>query len=87
MRFHLSLLIVATLLFVTVRCNNIRLSIIMCPFALVFYSFFKDFGNSAVQVLLQKFQPALEAAGIDPSEIMPEWIRFKHLVYARLSLK
>ena len=33
--------------------------------------------------VLQKFQQALEAAGIDPSEIMQEWICLKHLVYAR----
>ena len=36
-----------------------------------------------MEILLQKFQPAAAAAGIDPSEIMPEWVRFKHLVYAR----
>ena len=49
-----------------------------------FILLFKDFGNSSLEVLLQKFQPALEAAGKDPSEIMPQCIHFKHQVKSEM---
>lgn len=49
-------------------------------------TFISDFGKSSLDIIVQHFGPALEAAGVSCSELQPDWIRFKHLVYSRLEI-
>lgn len=44
-----------------------------------------DFGDRNIALLIEKFSPALETAGIDPGVIEPEWTRLKIRMYERFS--
>ena len=43
---------------------------------------FTEFGDEKVDTLLEKFGPALKAAGLEPDEVQAEWTRLKSLVYS-----